>query len=283
MINKLKYIIYYYGKHYYYATLFFPKKIKEQTLIIYAFVRRLDNIVDDLNLSQKNKEKNFIEWLEEWKKACKEQNSKYEELNLFYILAKKKSIDFNYINAFIESMQFDLKPVRINTFKELEKYMYGSAVVVGYFMLYIFDCFKEELKEYATALAQAMQLTNFIRDIKEDLSLNRIYIPKEIYTKFNITEKDFFSLKFNKNFKNLIKELIKIAENLYKKSNIGIKKLPIKVQFPVFYASNLYKSILDEIKKNDYNIFDFKYKLKNKTKIIIFIKSIFKFFINKYA
>lgn len=282
MTNKLKYIMSYYGKHYYYATLFFPKKIKEQTLIIYAFVRRLDNIVDNLDLSQKYKEEKFIEWKKEWQKACKEQNSKYEELNLFYILAKEKNIDFNYINAFIKSMEFDLKPVRINTLKELEKYMYGSAVVVGYFMLYIFECFKEDLKEYATALAQAMQLTNFIRDIKEDLNLNRIYIPKEIYTKFNITEEDFFSLKFNKNFKNLIKELIKITEDLYIKSNIGIKKLPIKVRFPVFYASNLYKSILDEIEKNNYNVFDFEYKLKNKTKIIIFIKSILKFFINKY-
>lgn len=282
MNSKLKNIMAYYGQHYYYPTLFFPKKIRNQTLIIYAFVRRLDNIVDDFNLSLDEKSQKFKEWEKEWERAVKNQNSIFDELNLFYALIQEKKIDLQYVNAFIESMKMDLKPVRIKTFKQLEEYMYGSAVVVGYFMLYVFDCFNEKLKEYAKYLAQAMQLTNFIRDIKEDLKLNRIYIPEEIYAKFNIKEEDFFDLKFNQNFKNLIEEMIKITENLYKKANFGIKKLPLKVRFPVFYASNLYKSILDEIKNNNYNIFDFNYKLTKKRKFTIFLKSILKFSINKY-
>ncbi|MGC8775820.1 MAG: phytoene/squalene synthase family protein [Minisyncoccia bacterium] len=280
--DDLKNIISYYGKHYYYATLFFPKKIKEKVIITYAFVRRLDNIVDDPFLSFKEKSERFKEWELEFNKVILNQNSKFKELKLFYQIIKEKNIPIEYVKAFINSMKFDLNPVRIKTFKELEKYMYGSATVVGYFLLYIFDCYQEYLKEYAKSLAEAMQLTNFLRDIKEDLSLNRIYIPEEIYQKYDLKESDFLKLKFNDKFKNMMQELILINLKLYKKARLGIKKLPFKVKFPVFYASNLYQSILNEIKNNNYDVFNFNYKLKLKTKILIFIKSFFYFLINKY-
>ncbi|GIW66587.1 MAG: phytoene synthase [Candidatus Parcubacteria bacterium] len=280
--QKLKKIMSFYGKHYYYATLFFPKKIKNQVIILYAFVRRLDNIVDDFNSTVEEKIEKFKEWESEWLKTINKKESKFEELNLFYEIVKEKNIDMEYIEAFIRSMRYDLKPVRIKTFDELKEYMFGSAVVVGYFMLYIFDYFKEELKEYAAALAEAMQLTNFIRDIKEDLRLNRIYIPEEIYSKFNITEKDFFDFNSNKNFRDLVKYLIEINFNMYKKANQGIKILPSKVRFPVLYASQLYSSILDEIKNNQYDVFNFYYKLSTKRKVFNFLKTILNFITNKY-
>ncbi|GIW65512.1 MAG: phytoene desaturase [Candidatus Parcubacteria bacterium] len=280
--QKLKKVMFSYGKHYYYATLFFPKKIRNQVIILYAFVRRLDNIVDDFNLTVEEKIEKFKEWESEWLNVINGRESKFEELNLFYEIVKEKNIDMEYIEAFIRSMRYDLKPVRIKTFDELKEYIFGSAVVVGYFMLYIFDYFREELKEYAAALAEAMQLTNFIRDIKEDLRLNRIYIPEEIYSRFNITEKDFFDFNSNKNFRDLIKYLIEINFNMYKKANQGIKILPSKVRFSVLYASKLYSSILDEIKNNQYDVFSFSYKLRARRKFSSFLKTLLNFITNKY-
>lgn len=279
--NYFKNVMNKFGKHYYYATLFFPSKIKNQVFITYAFVRRLDDIVDDKNLSLENKKEKFNEWIIEWKNVLNGQKSNFEELNFFYQIIKDKNIDINFVNDFINSMHFDLSKVRIKTYSQLEKYMFGSATVVGYFMLYIFDSFNEITKKYAKNLAEAMQLTNFIRDVKEDLELDRIYLPLEDAFKYNILEEDFLSQKFNQNFQKFIKYYVDLVKNLYNEANMGIKYLPKYARFPVLYASNLYKSILDDLVKNNYNVFDFNYKINKIRKVFIFFKSL-QFFLKKY-
>lgn len=280
--NYFKNVMSNFGKHYYYATLFFPLKIRNQVFITYAFVRRLDDIVDDKNLNLEQKKEKFNEWNLEWENLLKNKTSKFEELNFFYQIIKDKNIDINFVDSFINSMYFDLSKVRIKNYNELEKYMFGSATVVGYFMLYIFDIFNETTKKYAEKLAQAMQLTNFIRDVKEDLMLDRIYLPLEDAKKYNISEKDFFYQKFSEDFKKFIKYYVDLTQDLYIEANKGIKYLPKFAQFPVLYASNLYKSILDEIIKNKYNIFDFNYKINKIKKVFIFLKSLFQFIFKKY-
>lgn len=281
--NYFKNVMNNFGKHYYYATLFFPQKIKRQIFITYAFVRRLDNIVDDESLGLEQKKEKFNEWIFEWQKVLNGNKSKFEELNFFYLIVKDKNINIDFVNSFIASMRFDLAKVRINNYDELEKYMFGSATVIGYFMLYIFNAFNEKTKKHAKNLAEAMQLTNFIRDIKEDLKLNRIYLPLEDALKFNISEEHFLNQKFNDDFKNFIKYYINLAKTLYKQANKGIKYLPKYSQFPILYASNLYSSILDEIVKNNYNVFDFSYKKNKIKKVFIFFKSLLQFIFKTYG
>ncbi|MCX7589824.1 MAG: phytoene/squalene synthase family protein [Patescibacteria group bacterium] len=282
--KSFKNIMKHFGKHYYYATLLFPSKIKKDVFIVYAFVRRLDNIIDSHNLSQNQKKIKFKEWILEWKKILKnnQYQSKFEELNYFYEIIKKYNIKISLVNAFIKSMKFDISKVRIQTYQQLEKYMFGSAIVVGYFMLYIFNAFNNKTKHYAAELAKAMQLTNFIRDVDEDLYLNRIYLPLNDAKKFNIQEKDFLNKNFNNNFKEFIKYYINKTKKMYKNANLGIKYLPLYSKLPVLYASNLYQSILDEIIKNDYNIFQLKYRVNKIKKFSFFLKSLINLIFKKY-
>lgn len=264
------------GVSYYLATLFFPKKIREATFSLYAFVREVDDIVDtDTALSNEQKiivitqtEKEFFETL------AKKGSSPNPISILFASTVEKFSISKEYISSFFETMRIDCMKDRYSTYGELQEYMYGSATVIGYMMCQIIG-YKEGALPYAKKLAEAMQMTNFIRDIKEDyVERNRIYIPAEDLKLFGITDKDFKDQSHSPQFKKLIQFEIARTRRLYTEAWDGISLLSPVGQLPVRLASNLYESILDEIEKHDYDIFLKRHRISSFKRITILIKTI---------
>lgn len=250
------------GKGYYFATKFFPKEIRLGTYGIYAWTRIPDDIVDIEN--DKDKLEN---WINVWHQCENGAFTNNPEMKCMIWARNKFSIPKELNDAFIDSMLLDTYKRDYENMQGLQKYMYGSATSVGIMMMYVFGNFQTIAIPFATDLAEAMQLTNFLRDIKEDYETkNRIYLPQDELKKFNLTEENI------KN-KNLPKEFIKFkinqARELFKKSRDGIKYLPKKVRFSILLSSYLYEAILDEIEKQNYDVFVRRAKTTFWQKIII--------------
>ncbi len=263
-----------YGKSYAFATQLFPRHLREATHVLYAFFRLPDEIVD--SAGEKTSEKiteELANFQRAWEAAYTSGTSPEPVLRATAAIFHRYHIPKAYATDFLSAMEQDLHIKRYKTYTDLEKYMYGSAAVVGLMMTYVIGYKNPTALEYAKKLGYAMQLTNFLRDIKEDYETRgRIYVPEEDLEKHHINETDIANGNTSPNMKLLLKEEIARADNLYKEANEGIHLLEKHGQFAVLLASKLYQQILRKIEQQDYDIFTSRAKTSFAEKIFILLK-----------
>jgi phytoene synthase len=256
-----------YGTSYRLATRFFPKDVRYATAIIYAFVRIPDEYIDNPQPGVDPLVK-LNEWKSAWQQTIDTGNSDSELFQATYELHKLYSIPFEYSIRFIDTMIQDVSVDRYQTYQELESYMYGSASVVGFMMSYIIGFEDPQALIYADKLGEAMQLTNFIRDIREDYDdRNRIYIPQQDLHTFAVSTQSIPEHRLTPELKSCIKFQVYRAYELYDQATPGIKMLNKRGRLAVVISLVLYRGILKEIKKGDYDIFAKRYRTSGISKI----------------
>ena len=261
------------GTSYYLATLFFPKEIKEAVFILYAFVRTPDEFVDN-PLPHTDPREELTQWKKDWTHAYHTNTSDNELLVATAHIFKKYSIPFEHSIEFIDAMMRDLDQSRYDTYRDLQSYMHGSAEVVGIMLTYIIGYTELHAFTYAQKLGEAMQLTNFLRDIEEDyVQRNRIYLPAEDMDHFGVTEETIRDKKANRQFVQLMKFEISRARTLFREAELGICMLSHKGQFAVRLASRLYEKILDKIEQEHHDIFKKRVRSNTLEKIWLIAKT----------
>ncbi len=170
-------------------------------------------------------------------------------------LLKTYKIPQNLPLELIEGVLMDTKIKRYETFDELYIYCYRVASTVGLMSSEILGYSDKKTLEYAEAMGIGMQLTNILRDVKEDALMNRIYLPQEDLKKFGVSEQQIFDNYFDENFERLMKFQIERARSFYRKGEKGIPLLEKDSRFTVLLAARIYGKILNEIEKQNYNVF----------------------------
>ena len=172
----------------------------------------------------------------------------------FTEVVKKYSIPSSYYESFLDAMELDVEPRDFEDTDDLiNNYVYGSAIVVGYFLAYVYgssqiDNFEETLKS-SKELGIALQLTNFIRDINEDLKRGRVYIPKTILNNNGIDLKNYDN-NVNQNTSSINAarmELASIANKYYKESEKGIDSFSPESRIAIKACIELYGKLNDRI------------------------------------
>lgn len=252
------------AKSFYFAAKFLPKHKRKAVYPIYAFCRHVDDAIDEIGDSD---EASAIQIVEDWKLRLnavykqnnEEQRTKNKEQNQVLLawqdLLKTYKIPQNLPFELMQGVLMDTHIKRYQTFDELYIYCYRVASTVGLMASEIFGYEDEKTLEYAEALGIAMQLTNILRDIKEDAAMNRIYLPQEDLQKFNVSEEQIFGGEFNENFVELMKFEISRAKNYYAIAEKGIALLEKDTRFTVLLAARIYANILQKIEAQNYNVF----------------------------
>lgn len=241
------------GTSYYFATRLFPKDLRLATHALYAFFRVPDEIVDNASAA---KEEALQTWMNDWYEAHVTGVSRNPVLQATSYIFHKYSIPFAYSEAFLKAMQQDLQKTRYATYEELQAYMYGSAAVVGLMMMHVIGFSDPRAIEYAEKLGYAMQLTNFLRDIREDLDQRgRIYLPEDELERFGIRESGLASGLVDENWKQFMRFQIERADRLYEEANQGIQFLRPRGRLAVRAGSDLYRMILRKIEGQGYDVF----------------------------
>ena len=258
------------AKTFYSASHFLPKEKRYAAYVVYAVCRLSDDAVD-INISQPAQSLSRI----------KENIALVysdESINRHLLLALRKTVkDYGvnkeYFDKFIAGMQMDLSKKRYKNFGELYDYSYKAAGVIGLIMLEIFDRHNEEAKDCAVALGIAMQLTNIIRDIKEDYLRGRIYLPMDEMEKFAVSETDISLGIMNENLKRLLEFQARRAKEYYTESEKGIKMIhDARCRLVVRAMKEMYEALLDEMEKNDYNVFSKRARVNGLKKAGILLK-----------
>ena len=279
------------AKSFYFAAKFLPKRKQRPIYALYALCRSVDDEVDEAEIAS---EREAIEAVKRWEAKLNEvykgelrseesskfeaQSSKSEDqspktanqnlvLFAWRDLLKTYKIPQNLPLELMRGVLQDTHTKRYETFDELYVYCWRVASTVGLMSSEIFGYDKPETLEYAEALGIAMQLTNILRDVKEDVEMGRIYLPQEDLRKFGISEQQIFAGDANADFVRFIKFQIERARFYYRKSYQGIPMLDADARFTVLLALRLYGKILDEIEKRNYNIFSHRAHTTKRQKI----------------
>ncbi len=242
------------GTSYYFATAFMPARLRDATYTLYAFFRVPDEIVDsskEKSISQIQSE--LTTWEHDWKLAYESAHSVSPILRATAYVFHHYKIPFTLSTDFLSAMMQDTEKSEYVSYGDLEQYMYGSAGVVGIMMSYIIGFKNDHTLAYAEKLGEAMQMTNFLRDIGEDYrDRGRIYMPRDELGRFNITD-EIQTGRVTEGWKEFMKFQIARTRKLYKESEIGIEELDSGGQLAVKLASVLYARILNKIEEANYD------------------------------
>lgn len=219
------------AKSFYFAAKFLPKSKRRAVYPIYAFCRHVDDEIDEIGDGD---ESAAVRAVEKWKRQLEEvfenkiqktnganEDRKPKTKNQNLVFTAWKDLLENYKippNLPLELMQgvlMDTQIKRYETFDELYIYCYRVASTVGLMSSEILGYSDVIALRYAEAMGVAMQLTNILRDVKEDAAMNRIYLPQEDLRKFDISERQIFSGEINENFVEMMKFQIARARDFY--------------------------------------------------------------------
>lgn len=243
------------------ATSLLEKDKRKAIYAIYGFVRLADEIVDSFN----GYDKTFLlsNLNEQLQYALENGISNNTVLAAFVDTVIKYNISPKHIEAFMESMKYDLTKAEYTSTEELNTYIYGSADVIGLMCLKVFcngnQLLYDQLEKSAQKLGSAFQKVNFLRDLKDDNNeLGRSYFPE-------ITNN-----KFDKASKLLIEQSI---ENDFDEAWIGIKQLSGRSKLAVALAFFYYKTLFDKIKKTKpETILSKRVRINNLKKYLILVR-----------
>jgi phytoene synthase len=180
------------SKTFHFASRFMRGDRRKAFHAVYAFCRQTDNLVDDNEGKPKLQRMLIKDWRKRLLEAYKAGHSTDPILNPFIHIMKKYGMPLRYPLELIRGVSMDIDKKEYKTFRELRRYCFRVASVVGLMLLYILGInpITTTAKRYATKLGIAMQLTNILRDVGEDARMGRVYFPEEELARYGLTRQD---------------------------------------------------------------------------------------------
>jgi phytoene synthase len=264
-----------FAKTFYLASLFFPKDKRMASYTIYAICRISDDSIDhpENNSGADNLEK-IKKTIET---AYTDEPIKDNLLIAFRKTVKTYLIPKELFLELIEGLQMDLTIKRYPNFNSLHLYCYRVAGVIGLIMLKILKAQNQDAKQPAIDLGIAFQLTNILRDVKEDFLRGRIYLPLDELRNFNLSEETIKNGEISEDFRLFMQFQLNRARDYYAKSSSGIKMLcNLRSRFVIALMANLYREILNEIEKSDYSVLSKRSSVSGAKKLLIILTTILK-------
>ena len=261
------------GQTFYYATRLLPERIRKQTYVLYGFFRVADEVVDDGADRSPASQREELESI----RAAALGNGPTDEpvIEAFSDIREQEGIADEEVEEFIDAMCADIDTDRYETYEDLAGYMRGSASAVGNMMTTIMDCDQpEKARPHAMALGEAFQLTNFIRDVREDIrELDRVYLPLETLRQYGATVEQIQREECSPEFKRAIQSELRRAEQRYRDGVEGIEYLPKDCQFAVVLAAVLYAEHHRLVRKQDYDVLSARPELSTPRKVYLVAKT----------
>jgi phytoene synthase len=241
------------SKTYFNSSRLFPPPVKRDVFILYGFVRKADDFVDRVPSDMGG----FYRFRESYRNAREGIPSGEIIIDSFVDLSRRTGFDPEWTEAFLCSMEMDLFKSEYNTIEETLEYIYGSAEVIGLFMARVLDL-PAASHFYAQMLGRSMQYINFIRDIGEDLTLGRRYLPlaqtplERLDNTAPLRDPGGFRAFMGYHLRKY-REWQAVAER-------GFGYIPKRYRSPIVTASDMYNWTAEQIRKNPAVVFDRKVK-----------------------
>ena len=236
------------GSSFYYSFLFLPPNRRRAITALYAFCREVDDVVDECQDAQIAATK-LAWWRGELTRLYAGQPEHPVTQALLPVLGEF-NLPQEHLIEIIDGMEMDLQQTRYLDFKALSLYCYRVASVVGLLAAEIFGTQDRQTQKYAHDLGMAFQLTNIIRDVGEDARRGRVYLPVDELKRFDVSIADILNARQSDNFRRLMEFQIERAEHYYAQAMSQLPAIDRKAQRPGLVMAAIYRTLLDEIKRD---------------------------------
>jgi phytoene synthase len=254
------------AKSFYFASFFLPKDKRHAAYSVYAFCRGIDDAIDVADGSRNESLEARLDDFQNQLNAIyadrldvpplSERSHSQQAMLAFARTVQRYEIPQQHFLDLAEGCRMDLTIHRYSAWDDLEKYCYHVAGVVGLVMSSIFGLRNEEARQQAIAMGNAMQLTNILRDVKEDWQRGRIYLPLEDLERFGYSPQDLAKGICNDAFRRLMKFEIARARQLYRHASKGLCWLADDgSRLTASAMAVIYSGILDAIERQNYDVF----------------------------
>ncbi|KZN26359.1 geranylgeranyl-diphosphate geranylgeranyltransferase [Haladaptatus sp. R4] len=261
------------GKTFHLATRLLPERVRHPTYVLYGFFRICDEVVDDAADVPPEEQSKRLESLRNQALGSKPPDDPV--LEAFNDLRESHGISDEEVAVFIDAMAADIEKSRYENYEELEAYMRGSAAAVGQMMTSVMNpANPDRARPHATALGEAFQLTNFLRDVREDVEdRDRIYLPRTTRERHGVTDEQIERLEFTDGFAAVMHDELRRAEALYREGVAGIQYLPEDCQFAVLLAAVLYAEYHRVIRAQGYDVLSREPSFGTTRKLVLLAKT----------
>jgi 15-cis-phytoene synthase len=275
------------AKNFYYGFAVLPRRKRNALSAVYAFMRRCDDIADDNTQSLDDRYNKLAEWLNKLHRSLAAQPTDDPVLLALTDAQRKYQIPIGLLDELAYGTAADLDPnrsestiaaplvARYRTFEELRQYCYGVASVVGLVCIKIFGYHDPAAEPLAERCGLAFQLTNIIRDVKEDIGMGRVYFPQEDLAEFDLSAGDLAGSDISR-----IRPLLALeadrARDCYRAGEELIPLVNEDSQPALWVLITIYRRLLEKIAANGYDVFSERIRLTVPEKLTVFGKGMLK-------
>ncbi len=242
------------AKNFYYSFVVLPREKSDAMCAVYAFMRYCDDIADEPG-APRDKRAMLAKWRESLDLAARGEYGGSRILPAFHDAVSRFDIPLEYFHELIDGATMDLSPSKFETFEQTYDYCYHVASVVGLVSIHIFGFDDPEAKRYAEACGIAFQLTNILRDLKEDAAMGRVYLPEEDLRAHNYSAGDLANEVYDRRFIDLMKFEVDRARGYYDSARPLLAMVHPSGRKGLQAMIGIYSGLLDKIESSGYNVF----------------------------
>lgn len=253
-----------------FALLCLPKQRRRDMVLLYAFCRVIDDIADNVGISEQQRHSKLDHWHEIIKtNKPKDPENKLQQGILEVI--QRNQLNPLYLTELIEGCRSDIpNNQRFQSWEDLQTYTYRVASCVGLSSIKIFGCTHPNSERYAETLGHALQLTNILRDVGHDLRHGgRVYIPLEDMSRFDYSPEDLQKELWDERFVAMMQHHAERAELLFQEAKSLLPQADAKALRAAESMRKIYHSILQKMKQDDFQVFSKHYKLSKMKKLFL--------------
>jgi phytoene synthase len=244
------------AKNFYYSFLLLNRPERNAMCAMYAFMRYCDDLSDDESVTDRAPA--IARWKDDLLSALSGSAPEHAMWPAFMDAVERYKIPHVYFFEMIEGVSSDLEPREIQTFEELYDYCYHVASVVGLTIVHIFGFEPGSDREQALKLAEkcgiAFQLTNILRDVREDAGKQRIYLPAEDLQRFGVRKEDLEAPAVNEKLRSLLRFEAERARGYYRDSAPLIQMVSPDSRSSLRALIGIYSRLLDKIEEADFEV-----------------------------
>ena len=258
------------AKNFYYSFLLLSAQQRKAMCAIYAFMRYCDDLSDEPGATRGAIDR----WRAEMEDALEGRFSGQPLWPAFHHTVRRFGIPHRYFREMIDGVASDLEPRRFQTFDQLYRYCYQVASVVGLTIIHIFGFDTRSALPLAEKCGVAFQLTNILRDIREDAGNGRVYLPLEDLARFGVTEADLRAGNRSDAFLQLMRFEAARARGYYSEAAPLLDLIHPRSRPSLWALVSIYSGLLDRIERTGYDVFTRRVRLSSLEKSWIVVRAL---------
>lgn len=252
-----------------FALKILPRERRDDMVVFYAFCRTMDDLADAAGVPKARRVESLASWAAGIRSGFDNPDAFQQEV---LALRDKHDIPNDLLLAIIDGCSMDLEPQVFDTWEDLSAYIWKVAGAVGLVSIRLFGCRHPDSEAYAVALGEALQLTNILRDVSEDFSNGRIYLPNAELKAFGLTGSRLASQADDPAFHAMMKHCADLAENHFRRAEALLPDQDREALLAARIMEEIYHLLLVKMRDDGFKVFKKRYRISKARKLAILSK-----------